>query len=215
MEESGSHNPPPPAPLPVSPGYPPLQPGLARWMVVTLWVAGGLTVLCLCGFVLVPVIGIMIAIAVPNFLAADVQSKTNRTRTGLRVLAVALEAYRADHGAYPPSTTVGSESVMSPTAPILGNFSSFRAAPITITTPVAYATSYGTDPFSPYESVTYFYTTDGTWFLLWGTGPDRDYDISPAIPPFNSSNVPVEIVNWTYDPTNGFVSDGDIWRVCH
>jgi len=43
------------------------------------------------------------AIAVPNFLEAQVRSKVTRARAETVVLAEALEAYYADHLAYPPN----------------------------------------------------------------------------------------------------------------
>ncbi|MBI1290606.1 prepilin-type N-terminal cleavage/methylation domain-containing protein [bacterium] len=51
--------------------------------------------------VAVAIIAILAAIAVPNFLAAQVRSKVARTSSDLRTISVALEAYAVTGGDYP------------------------------------------------------------------------------------------------------------------
>lgn len=53
--------------------------------------------------VVVSTIAILAAIAVPNFLEAQVRSKTAHTRTQIVAVAEAMEAYYADHLGYPPN----------------------------------------------------------------------------------------------------------------
>lgn len=50
---------------------------------------------------LVPFLGILAAIAIPNFLTAMQRSKQKRTMADMRSIATALESYAADHNAYP------------------------------------------------------------------------------------------------------------------
>ena len=47
------------------------------------------------------IIAILAAIAVPNFLEAQVRAKVSRVHADLRALAVGIEAYAVYHGKYP------------------------------------------------------------------------------------------------------------------
>src|SRR3954468_8372428 len=51
--------------------------------------------------IVVAIIAILAAIAVPNFLEAQVRSKVSRTRADMRRVAVAIEAYAVDNNNYP------------------------------------------------------------------------------------------------------------------
>lgn len=51
--------------------------------------------------IVVAIIGILAAIAIPNFLEAQIRAKLSRTRAELRTLATAFEAYRVDWEMYP------------------------------------------------------------------------------------------------------------------
>jgi prepilin-type N-terminal cleavage/methylation domain-containing protein len=46
--------------------------------------------------IVVAIIAILAAIAVPNFLEAQVRAKTARVRSDMRTMATAIEAYRVD-----------------------------------------------------------------------------------------------------------------------
>ena len=90
--------------------------------------------------IVVAIIAILAAIAVPNFLEAQVRSKVARIKADLRTVRVGVEAYRTDHNAYP----------------MLRKYASFDRGGIDgvidLTTPVAYLTSVDLrDPFSPTE----------------------------------------------------------------
>jgi type II secretory pathway pseudopilin PulG len=54
------------------------------------------------GVVLVAVLGILAAIAIPNILTAMQRSRQKRTMADIRTLATALEAYGTDTNHYPP-----------------------------------------------------------------------------------------------------------------
>lgn len=54
--------------------------------------------------IVVAIIGILGAIAVPNFLEAQTRSKVSRVMNDLRTLSVAAEAYYTDHNSYPPNS---------------------------------------------------------------------------------------------------------------
>jgi prepilin-type N-terminal cleavage/methylation domain-containing protein len=54
--------------------------------------------------IVVAIIAILAAIAVPNFLEAQTRSKVSRVLSDMRTIGVGIESYATDHRAYPPST---------------------------------------------------------------------------------------------------------------
>ena len=52
--------------------------------------------------IVVAIIGILAAIAVPNFLNAQLRSKIAKAESEMRSIATALESYRLDNNIYPP-----------------------------------------------------------------------------------------------------------------
>lgn len=73
-------------------------------------------VVIVAGFVLVAVIGILAAIAIPNLITATERSKQKRTMAGMRSLATAIEAYAVDSNVYPSSESVAElEPILAPT----------------------------------------------------------------------------------------------------
>src|SRR5215213_5075777 len=51
--------------------------------------------------IVVAIIAILAAIAVPNFLEAQVRAKVARAKNDLRVVVTGLESYRVDQNSYP------------------------------------------------------------------------------------------------------------------
>ena len=51
--------------------------------------------------IVVAIIGILAAIAVPNFMNAQVRSKVSRVQADMRTIATALESYHISFGNYP------------------------------------------------------------------------------------------------------------------
>ncbi|MFH0794382.1 MAG: DUF4190 domain-containing protein [bacterium] len=137
---------------------------------------------------------LLAAIAVPNFLEAQVRSKVSRVKADLRMLATGLESYRVDNNSYPVGTTPG------------GGLEK-------LTTPVAHISSLPPDTFAREKGAPLRYHTDGAGWILVSRGPDLDYDIEPRSD-YSTQNAKSSDVLWakTYDPTNGTVSNGDIWR---
>jgi len=169
--------------------------------------------------IVVAIIGILAAIAVPNFLNAQVRAKVARADSDLKALSTALEMYRIDHGKYVPlfltSKWPGSYDPNSIT--------SHRLLPLT--TPIPYIASippevfdlkkqlpgfqadtyaYGDRPTYTHEFwVGYFETQDKYQYSIRSIGPDREWNvIEPAYP--------TEIL--PYAPSNGLNSRGDITR---
>src|SRR6186713_1738012 len=54
--------------------------------------------------IVVAIIAILAAIAVPNFLEAQTRAKVSRVRNDLRALATGIESYRVDNNSYPDGT---------------------------------------------------------------------------------------------------------------
>ncbi len=49
----------------------------------------------------ITILGLLAAIAIPNFLQAQTRAKVARMRNDTRILGMAIESYRVDHGWYP------------------------------------------------------------------------------------------------------------------
>lgn len=175
--------------------------------------------------IVVAIIAILAAIAVPNFLEAQVRSKVSRCKADMRTMVTAIESYSIDHNRYP---------VAHDRAPY-GTASVFHVrTPSTLTTPIAYVTSLVHDPFvnqsnpqTPFtgfpahelKRYTFFNSKymdanfGNSWnmgaaglegwvggWLMYGFGPDR-----VALQGTGRTFLP-------YDPTNGTVSVGNIVR---
>ena len=160
--------------------------------------------------IVVAIIAILAAIAVPNFLEAQTRSKVARVQNDLRNLATALESYRVDNNDYIPHVDSQAE---------------FNR----LTSPIAYITSVPECPFARIrgrmdnifgygawnyhmEDVRIIYDM-GWWpeqrpmvadlhahgkiWLVWSIGPDLVHNLYTV---------------GVYDATNGTRSLGDIMR---
>src|SRR5205085_597888 len=85
--------------------------------------------------IVVAIIAILAAIAVPNFLEAQTRAKVSRSKSDLRNFATALESYAVDNNShYPPYGPYVPITLVPATDPQALN-------PRFITTPIAYMTS--------------------------------------------------------------------------
>ena len=82
--------------------------------------------------IVVAIIAILAAIAVPNFLEAQVRAKVSRARADMRTIATGIESYTVDYNAPPPNPDIRE---------------GFNVTPWQLTTPIAYLSSRPTDPF--------------------------------------------------------------------
>ncbi len=57
--------------------------------------------------IVVTIIAVLAAIAVPNFLEAQARAKVSAAKSDLRALATGLEAYVVDNNTYPYSESKG------------------------------------------------------------------------------------------------------------
>lgn len=96
--------------------------------------------------IVVAIIAILAAIAVPNFLEAQTRSKVAAAKGGLRTLQTALEVYAVDNNTYPFSESRGATIWMPPGGkPRFGSSPPIDAGGLT--SPIAYLTSLPDDPF--------------------------------------------------------------------
>jgi len=146
--------------------------------------------------IVVAIISILAAIAVPNFLDAQVRAKVVRVNADMRTMRTGLEIYRIDNEAYPPAPYFPPPDVMT----------------YLLTTPVAYLSGIpldifnvnpDPDPMGGLFGITgpFIAYLNDPWvtevWLLMSYGPDLDFEDTEI----------------HYDPTNGTTSDGDIYLV--
>jgi prepilin-type N-terminal cleavage/methylation domain-containing protein len=190
--------------------------------------------------IVVAIIAILAAIAVPNFLEAQTRAKISRVRADMRSAATAIEAYAVDYNKYPFDGYNAVDAVGY----------NYWYLPKTLSTPTAYMTSCVViDPFRQqvgaittwqFNNVRYT-NVEATWgtafdaietgaagastylgamqheFAGWrmnGAGPDRTYGPSdwPGVSTVAPYNYPRTALQTPYDATNGTASAGDILR---
>jgi len=172
--------------------------------------------------IVVAIIGILAAIAVPNFINAQIRAKVSRTMSDIRSLSTALEMYHTDYGDYPEGRA---------TWQIFGLNR--------LTVPIAYMSSVPVDPFAPADKnltsggYGYFPTTLPFYTYFWTANPkdtlvsaiSRDYLFRKGEMK-NPTAPPPRIVHFyqiramgpngqgdyslAYEMSNGLLSPGDI-----
>ena len=143
--------------------------------------------------IVVAIIAILAAIAVPNFLEAQVRSKVARVKSDQRTIATGLQAYAVDNNDYPPENTAE-----------FGVDGYYIYSLHQLTTPVAYLTTTSfTDPFLPtdkflnqgggggatkFTPTMHYVSFNADWAAGWcpqfkrkgavvsSMGPDREHD---------------------------------------
>lgn len=189
--------------------------------------------------IVVAIIAVLAAIAVPNFMEAQVRAKTSAALSDMRTIKTALEAYQVDYAEYPPNRT-DNDQVMH-----MDGMMRLAFVPTTLTTPIAYLPMIPLDPFKPkimHDHVHAFgyvsplnvpemsrqnyralveernpMTTPAPKYALFSPGPDQEFgammmmtDMGP--PPTYMMMVPMGRSPVQYDPTNGTLSAGDLVR---
>ncbi len=171
--------------------------------------------------IVVAIIAILAAIAVPNFLEAQTRAKVSRMKSDIRTLTTAIESYGVDNNGYPPHLKPDGSEILYPD----------RYIPLT--TPIAYLSSIPpTDVF--YKNLIEGQGGSGKWiswtnfrsfpdthaltpaknthkWLLRSRGPDginESNSVRNAFMVYGLSAAP----SFLYDPSNGTISQGDIIR---
>ena len=170
--------------------------------------------------IVVAIIGILAAIAVPNFLNAQTRAKLARVQSDLRAVALAADSYKIDHNAYP-------WPFVKPQHLLIGVWE--------LTTPVAYLTSINLDdPFKPSrlfkpefsnaDQVSYIYANyKGSWasnrpepkpdgVCLKSDGPDKRWSggCHPPVDLYQHGALSQANRDSIYKASNGLNSQGDI-----
>jgi len=104
--------------------------------------------------IVVAIIGILAAIAVPNFLNAQVRAKVARTQADMRSISTAISSFQIDKNVLPLDYWDGTtdiaqtrwQNVMQSIGP-QPPFSSYDAPLFALTTPISYLSSVPQDPF--------------------------------------------------------------------
>ncbi|MBN1475374.1 prepilin-type N-terminal cleavage/methylation domain-containing protein [Candidatus Sumerlaeota bacterium] len=172
--------------------------------------------------VVVAIIAILAAIALPNFIEAQMRAKITRVRSDFRTVAVALEAYAVDFNRYPP---IQHWAYLIATLEMPGS---------SVTTPTAYLTSIprrdplgadnfmGNNPEGLYQYFCYM-PSPNNWIGITGYPPRNAWSLvcwGPDMKPSEGEhleypptwNTTIGALPIIYDPTNGAVSEGDIVR---
>lgn len=145
----------------------------------------------------------------------------SRIRADLRSLETVIESYYLDHGAYPVEVPASnfSDRFEADSEVLRKLLHQHTVLPNSISTPVAYTTSHWTDPMVSVRGMPHGYIALEHGWVVYSAGPDGDYDINkaemervgfPGLYPHPGYRA---ILPFTYDPTNGTKSDGDIWRM--
>ena len=141
--------------------------------------------------IVVLIIAILAAIAVPNFIEFQTRAKVSRIKADHRSLATALEAYYVDNDEYPAMSSGADGANARPEAagpPPTGayNMCTFRMRNAdllqTLTTTIAYITSYFPDPFASTRGTTFGYRQFQNQWILFSYGPDKDENKLPGPP---------------------------------
>lgn len=163
--------------------------------------------------IVVAIIGILAAIAVPNFLNAQVRAKVARVKSDIRAIAQAQEMYYLDNNSYPPESE---DNIFS------GRRARSEAGLFFLTSPVSYIGSIPHDPFqdtthirfsgaeAAYETGVASRKGINIAFCIFSRGPDMNENGLYSAQPFFGAQRNGGQGN-TYHPTNGLLSNGDIY----
>ncbi len=178
--------------------------------------------------IVVAIIGILAAIAVPNFLNAQLRARIARTNGDLRALGNAIDTYFVDHNKHPNNTARNGRADL--TVDLWD-----------LTTPVSYISNVDfRDIFKAEQGSTgnnaesylyfnYYFEPEalngGNWinrinrpdlstkgYCLASWGPDRWQNAIEWVYIQTASGNPAGARDRMYNPTNGLISSGDIGR---
>ncbi len=142
--------------------------------------------------IVVAIIAILAAIAVPNFLEAQMRAKVSSVQSDLRSLSTSIESFQVDNNIYPRAASNLNNSInagpalKSPNQAIIGQRCTFAAVTstdaqigsgtnarrLTLTTPVSYLSQYPGDVFAELSGIVYGYANaaDMGW-IIWSASP--------------------------------------------
>jgi Tfp pilus assembly protein PilE len=141
--------------------------------------------------IVVAIIAILAAIAVPNFLEAQVRAKVSRVKADMRSVATGLEAYVVDNNKYPPAYAANQAeaTLIAPGSTWSSQYYTINPPPLRlakVTTPIAYLTSVPADPFSRETSTSY--RVDEVRVIDYNDRGSYEANVPNAVNPTASSN---------------------------
>ena len=180
--------------------------------------------------IVVAIIGILAAIAIPNFLAAQTRAKVSRVMADQQAVSTALETYRVDYNGYPVSAI----PLGQPGGGVALEPKILKLVPLT--TPIPYISSVPIDTFHPkrrdpasgcvnyqdrwsyFASGRYCYDLpERAGEINWFLEPPRNHEYylicrgpsgrKPSAFPYGIDE------RFCYDPTNGTISNGNVCRL--
>jgi type II secretion system protein G len=152
--------------------------------------------------IVVAIIAILAAIAIPNFLEAQIRAKRSRALADMRTLATALESYAVDYGEYPGSVELNEWLTFNGTPG--ANATPRLNALIPLTSPSSYITSIPQDPFNRVSPAAYTSEPDHQRVYVY-YGPDFIFGIDDVDTSATSATLYREFPNVVTD-------SGDIRR---
>ncbi|MDI6783234.1 MAG: prepilin-type N-terminal cleavage/methylation domain-containing protein [bacterium] len=169
--------------------------------------------------IVVAIIAILAAIAIPNFLAAQTRSKVSRVKKELQTVTTAIESYNVDNTVYPMTTG------RAPRPPFqLYPNQAVGILPPELSTPIAYISSVSfKDPFARYGQTAdeeiytyhnikgYIAASPGSAYWIAALDVYGDWRMC-SIGPDAVYSTALTAATVQYDPTNGTISPGNIWR---
>ena len=182
--------------------------------------------------IVVAIIAILSAVAVPTFLEAQTRSKVARVRGDVRTVGIAVETYLSDYGTY-PLDPYDWRNVTGKQHPVPWDW-----ILLVCTTPIAYMTNLPRDPFLDIHTSwgvhTWYFTKSGYYpvrknrkdpaaffygprkrynYCLDSPGPDRFWEFDRG-----GAGHDRVYAHWKYDgdvlyydPSNGSRSQGDLY----
>jgi hypothetical protein len=143
----------------------------------------------------------MILCVPTGITSAHERAKVSRIKFDARTMQTDLDAYMEQNSRFPEAADF---------SPFPGVYRNAQTATLSIG--VMPDVEPPKDPFlAEDEGYPLIYATDGKRFVIFASGPDQEYD-TPVHMIFEDSFVPSDSYFFTYDPTNGTVSAGDVLR---
>ena len=183
--------------------------------------------------IVVAILGVITAIAVPNYRDAMIKSRVARAKMDLRALGGALQTYRLDHNIFPrrdtdllffadyllpdltsPIAYLSSPSLRDPFGPVAEYQEPKREPEDSFVGAADYPVMKNSYTYTPYVSFARLHGLESRRreaFAVGSVGPDQMDSFIVDVPFPDSYRYPGDTVRDSiYDPSNGILSLGDI-----
>lgn len=103
--------------------------------------------------IVMAVIAILVAIAVPAFRGMRQEAQTTRVQGDIKVIKIALESYYKTNGSYPTDNANEAQDTLLAASPRILESNLY-------------------DPFGSTSTTRYVYTLSGNYYIVYSVGPD-------------------------------------------